>query len=100
MTKPTGRAVRDPVWNNVRLDAAAAEVIDTPQFQRLRRVKQLGFAHLVYPGATHTRFAQTPRAGSVCARRHAVLVAAALPPASDAGTWHPCLRGWPVVTRD
>jgi HD superfamily phosphohydrolase len=56
MTKPTGRAVRDPVWNNVRLDAAAAEVIDTPQFQRLRRVKQLGFAHLVYPGAVHTRF--------------------------------------------
>jgi HD superfamily phosphohydrolase len=56
MSKPTGRVVRDPVWNNVRLDAVAAEVIDTPQFQRLRRVKQLGFAHLVYPGAVHTRF--------------------------------------------
>lgn len=56
MGKPSGRVVRDPVWNNVRLDAAAAEVIDTPQFQRLRRVKQLGFAHLVYPGAVHTRF--------------------------------------------
>ena len=51
-----GRTVRDPVWNNVRLDAVAAEVIDTPDFQRLRRVKQLGFAHLVYPGAVHTRF--------------------------------------------
>jgi hypothetical protein len=56
MGKPSGRVVRDPVWNNVRLDAAAAAVIDTPQFQRLRRVKQLGFAHLVYPGAVHTRF--------------------------------------------
>jgi hypothetical protein len=56
MGKPSGRVVRDPVWNNVRLDAAAATVIDTPQFQRLRRVKQLGFAHLVYPGAVHTRF--------------------------------------------
>lgn len=56
MGKPTGRVVRDPVWNNVRLDAAAAEVIDAPHFQRLRRVKQLGFAHLVFPGAVHTRF--------------------------------------------
>lgn len=51
-----GRTVRDPVWQNIRLDAAAAAVVDAPEFQRLRRVKQLGFAHLVYPGAIHTRF--------------------------------------------
>ena len=51
-----GRTVRDPVWQNIRLDAAAAAIVDTPEFQRLRRVKQLGFAHLVYPGAIHTRF--------------------------------------------
>ena len=50
------RTVRDPLWQNVRLDAAAAAIVDTPEFQRLRRVKQLGFAHLVYPGAIHTRF--------------------------------------------
>jgi len=48
--------VRDPLWQNVHLDAAAAAVVDTPEFQRLRRVKQLGFAHLVYPGAVHNRF--------------------------------------------
>jgi len=51
-----GRTVRDPVWRNIRLDSAAAAIVDTPEFQRLRRVKQLGFAHLVYPGAIHTRF--------------------------------------------
>jgi hypothetical protein len=48
--------VRDPLWQNIVLDAAAAAVVDTPEFQRLRRVKQLGFAHLVYPGAVHNRF--------------------------------------------
>ena len=50
------RTVRDPLWGNVTLDRAAASIVDAPEFQRLRRVKQLGFAHLVYPGAVHTRF--------------------------------------------
>jgi hypothetical protein len=53
---PRSRTVRDPVWQNIRLEPAAARIVDTPEFQRLRRVKQLGFAHLVYPGAVHTRF--------------------------------------------
>ncbi|HET7322206.1 MAG TPA: HD domain-containing protein [Longimicrobiaceae bacterium] len=48
--------VRDPLWNTIRLDATAVRVIDTPEFQRLRHVRQLGLAYLVYPGATHTRF--------------------------------------------
>lgn len=50
------RTVRDPLWGNVTLDRVAASIVDAPEFQRLRRVKQLGFAHLVYPGAVHTRF--------------------------------------------
>ncbi len=50
------RTVRDPLWRNIRLDPDAAGIVDAPEFQRLRRVKQLGFAHLVYPGAVHTRF--------------------------------------------
>jgi HD superfamily phosphohydrolase len=48
--------VRDPLWNNIRLDPEALAVLDTPAFQRLRYVRQLGHAFLVYPGATHTRF--------------------------------------------
>ena len=47
---------RDPLWNNIRVDGAFLRLVDTPVFQRLRYVRQLGLAHLVYPGATHTRF--------------------------------------------
>jgi HD superfamily phosphohydrolase len=48
--------IRDPIWNNIRVDPLAMELVDTPVFQRLRYVRQLGLAYLVYPGATHTRF--------------------------------------------
>jgi hypothetical protein len=48
--------VRDPVWNTIRLDPVAVRIMDTSAFQRLRYIRQLGHAHLVYPGATHTRF--------------------------------------------
>ncbi|HKC48493.1 MAG TPA: HD domain-containing protein, partial [Gemmatimonadales bacterium] len=48
--------VRDPLWNNIQLEPAALELLDTPAVQRLRYVRQLGHAFLVYPGATHTRF--------------------------------------------
>ncbi len=48
--------LRDPIWNNVRLDPLALALLDTPVVQRLRYVRQLGLAFLVYPGATHSRF--------------------------------------------
>ncbi|HUF66693.1 MAG TPA: HD domain-containing protein [Gemmatimonadaceae bacterium] len=48
--------VRDPLWNNIRIDPVAMRLVDTREFQRLRYVRQLGLAHLVYPGATHSRF--------------------------------------------
>lgn len=48
--------VRDPLWNTIRLDPMALRIIDTRAFQRLRHIRQLGHAYLVYPGATHTRF--------------------------------------------
>jgi HD superfamily phosphohydrolase len=57
MTSATDfEVIRDPLWNNVRIDAEALAVLDSEPFQRLRYVRQLGHAFLVYPGATHTRF--------------------------------------------
>ncbi len=48
--------IRDPLWSNIRVEADASAVVDTEPFQRLRYIRQLGHAFLVYPGATHTRF--------------------------------------------
>ncbi len=53
---PHPRIVRDPIWNTIRVDPTAVRIMDTAAFQRLRYIRQLGLAHLVYPGATHTRF--------------------------------------------
>jgi hypothetical protein len=50
------KVIRDPVWNNIQVDRDALAVLDSQPFQRLRYVRQLGHAFLVYPGATHTRF--------------------------------------------
>lgn len=47
---------RDPVHGFVYLSEAEWAVVDCPTFQRLRDIRQLAMAHLVYPGATHTRF--------------------------------------------
>ena len=49
-------AIKDSVHGHVRLDPVAAELIDTPAFQRLRHIKQLSTVRLVYPSANHTRF--------------------------------------------
>ncbi len=58
--RPRGGAelevIRDPLWDNIRLDRPALLALDTPTVQRLRYVRQVGHAFLVYPGATHTRF--------------------------------------------
>src|SRR6266436_5440917 len=48
--------IRDPLWDNIHLDRPALLALDTAAVQRLRYVRQVGHAFLVYPGATHTRF--------------------------------------------
>ena len=47
--------IRDPVWKNIYLSRELVEIIKAKKFQKLNRIKQLGPAYLVYPGATHTR---------------------------------------------
>ena len=51
-----GRDFNDPVWGTITVDAFETIIIDSPLFQRLRRIRQLGVIHLVYPSAHHTRF--------------------------------------------
>jgi len=48
--------IRDSVYGDIRLNEFEIRIMDMPQFQRLRRIKQLGLISLIYPGATHTRF--------------------------------------------
>lgn len=51
-----GKIVNDPVYGFLRFpEPELLEVIDHPWFQRLRNIKQMGTAHMVYPGAVHTR---------------------------------------------
>jgi HD superfamily phosphohydrolase len=48
--------VRDPVHGFIQFNEWEKEIIDSPEFQRLRRIRQLALTDMVYPGATHTRF--------------------------------------------
>jgi len=50
---------RDPIHNFIALPAEFAAVVDSPVLQRLRGIRQLALASLVYPGALHTRFDHT-----------------------------------------
>jgi HD superfamily phosphohydrolase len=65
--------VRDLLWQNIALEPAAAEVVDSPAFQRLRYVRQVGHAFLVYPGATHSRFEHALGAYHLARRALAIL---------------------------
>lgn len=51
--------VTDVVHKTIYLNRLECKIIGTAAFQRLRRVRQLGMAHLVYPSATHTRFSHS-----------------------------------------
>ncbi len=56
MTNRIRKIINDPVYGFITIDDPLVfQVIAHPWYQRLRRVHQMAFAHLVYPGAVHTR---------------------------------------------
>jgi len=65
MSDSNGKRIRDPVHGLIvfaetkSVDILAWKLIDTPEFQRLRRIRQLGVLEFTFPGAVHTRFAHS-----------------------------------------
>ena len=50
------KVIHDPIHGSMKVSGLILDLIKTPEFQRLRNIKQLGLAYLVYPGANHSRF--------------------------------------------
>ena len=50
------KLVNDPIWSTLELADHEVLLLDSPLIQRMRGVRQLGLAHLVFPGANHDRF--------------------------------------------
>lgn len=50
------RIINDPLYGSIELTREEADLIDTPIFQRLRRIRQTGLLQYVFPGTEHSRF--------------------------------------------
>ncbi|XP_042319026.1 deoxynucleoside triphosphate triphosphohydrolase SAMHD1 [Sceloporus undulatus] len=50
------KVFNDPIHGHIEMHPLLVKIIDTPQFQRLRYIKQLGGTYYVFPGASHNRF--------------------------------------------
>jgi HD superfamily phosphohydrolase len=59
MNRTRPKVINDPIHGHFELSSLAVQIIDTPEFQRLRRLKQLGTTFYVFPGAEHTRFSHS-----------------------------------------
>src|SRR5215831_16896605 len=49
------KELNDPVWQTLTVHPVEVVILDSPLLQRLRFIRQLGVAHYVHPGTTHTR---------------------------------------------
>lgn len=59
LTSAFTEPIRDPLWGNILLTPELEALAASAPFAKLARIRQLGPAHLVYPGATHTRRAHS-----------------------------------------
>ena len=53
--KKNYKTIRDSIYGDIRIEGLFQKLLDSPEIQRLSAIKQLGLAHLVFPGAHHTR---------------------------------------------
>ena len=53
------KVVHDSLWGTLKLSPAEVCFLDTPLLQRLRQIRQTGFAYMTYPSTTHSRFEHT-----------------------------------------
>jgi uncharacterized protein len=74
-SEPGSLSLRDPIHGFVRTDPLEAALIATPPVQRLRSIHQLGLAHLVFPGAEHSRFGHALGAMALAGRVYDQLAA-------------------------
>lgn len=88
-----GQRIRDPLHDLIEFDTVDSQlenvlwkVMQTRPFQRLRRVKQLGFSELVFPGATHSRFSHSVGV-FYTARRLMGVIHRDVHPAEDSKIW-------------
>lgn len=64
----TMKVINDPIHGHIEFHPLLIRIIDTPQFQRLRYIKQLGGGYYVFPGASHNRFEHSLGVGYLAGR--------------------------------
>ncbi|XP_061487685.1 deoxynucleoside triphosphate triphosphohydrolase SAMHD1 isoform X2 [Rhineura floridana] len=62
------KVFNDPIHGHIEMHPLLVRIIDTPQFQRLRYIKQLGGTYYVFPGASHNRFEHSLGVGYLAGR--------------------------------
>ncbi|KAL2103989.1 hypothetical protein ACEWY4_000857 [Coilia grayii] len=67
-TSVSMKVFNDPIHGHIEMHPLLVRIIDTPQFQRLRHIKQLGGTYLVFPGASHNRFEHSIGVGYLAGR--------------------------------